>query len=165
MKKTQNKNTNTHQLCPKLADKVILRRRNNWSTSSVRHHLIKVHKKTELILENGRQKQNLPNIKQERKEQLHKLCIEAIVQDNLPFNAFNETDLSKLLKEVVPGYQPIRRNTVARRIKRLKHHHHSKLIEYLRTVETMSITTDFWSNRTNTSFLVLTVHYCTNDLN
>jgi len=29
----------------------------------------------------------------------------------------------------------------------------------------MSITTDFWSNRTNTSFLVLTAHYCTDDFN
>jgi hypothetical protein len=63
------------------------------------------------------------------------------------------------------GYQPIHRNTITRRIKRLQRHHHSKLIEQLKTVETISVTTDFWSNRTNTAFLVLTAHYCTSDLN
>ena len=29
----------------------------------------------------------------------------------------------------------------------------------------MSITIDFWTNRTNTSFLVLTAHYCISDFN
>ena len=62
-------------------------------------------------------------------------------------------------------YKPIHRNIAARRIKRLQQHHHLKLIEQLKAVKTMSITTDFWSNRTNTSFLVLTAHYCTSDFN
>ena len=65
----------------------------------------------------------------------------------------------------VLGYQPIHRNTVVRRIKRLKRVHHTKLIEQLRNAETISITTDFWSNRMNNSFIVLTAHYCINEFN
>ena len=34
----------------------------------------------------------------------------------------------------------------------------------MKTIETISITTDFWSNKTNTSFIVLTAHYCTDHL-
>ena len=65
---------------------------------------------------------------------------------------------------LVSGYKPVHRNSVVRRIKRLKREHHSKLTEQLKTIDTMSITTDFWSNRANTSFIVLTAHFCTTDL-
>jgi hypothetical protein len=62
-----------------------------------------VHNKTELILENGQQKQHPSKINQERKEVLHKLCVEAVIRDSLSFNAFEKPGLSKLIKEAVPG--------------------------------------------------------------
>ncbi|CAF1544455.1 unnamed protein product [Didymodactylos carnosus] len=49
-------------------------------------------------------------------------------------------------------------------LKRLKNLHTNKLILELKDVETINITTDFWSNRSNQSFMVLTDHYYSNDL-
>jgi hypothetical protein len=61
------------------------------------------------------------------------------------------------------GYDPVHRNVVTRRLKRLNHQKHNKLIEDLKKIETIAITMDFWSDRTNRSFLVITGHYYTND--
>ena len=49
---------------------------------------------------------------------------------------------------------------VARHIRRLKREHYFKLIDRLKKEETVSITTDFWSDIHNRSFLVLTTHSC-----
>ena len=47
-----------------------------------------------------------------------------------------------------------------RHIRRLKHEHYFKLIDRLKKGDTVSITTDFWSDIHNRSFLVLTAHSC-----
>lgn len=44
-------------------------------------------------------------------------------------------------------------------MKQLNNMHHSNLIEKLESAEFISITCDFWSNRTSKSFLVITGHY------
>ena len=56
-----------------------------------------------MILKAEQGTQNSSNLKKERKEQLHRLSVEAIIRDDLPFNAFNKPGLSKLLTEAVPG--------------------------------------------------------------
>ena len=60
------------------------------------------------------------------------------------------------------GYQPIHRNVVNRRIKRLRQTHFVKLVDELKNVDRISITTDFWSDKSNRSFVILTGHYYTN---
>ena len=84
-------------LCPKKISTA------NWSTSSVRRHLVQVHNKTELILSDEERKKKSSNIRQELKEKLHNLCVEAIIRDGLPFKAFDKPGLSNLLQEAVPG--------------------------------------------------------------
>ncbi|CAF1426303.1 unnamed protein product, partial [Rotaria sp. Silwood1] len=127
----------------------------NWSTTSIRRHLIEVHDTQELILSDDNKKKT-STISQRLKEKFHKLSVKAIIKDNLPFNAFNNTGLSKLIQEAIPGYRPIHRNAVARKIKRLYSKHRNKLIEQLKLIETLTITLDFWSDRTNRGFLVVT---------
>jgi len=75
----------------------------NWSTTSVRRHLVQVHNKTELMLPNEGKGKNSSKISQELKEKLHKLSVEAIIRDNLPFTAFHKSGLSNLIQEAVPG--------------------------------------------------------------
>lgn len=75
----------------------------NWSTSSVRRHLVKIHNKVELILPHVEIKRNSSIIKKEVKEKLHQLCVEAIIRGSLPFNTFYKPGLSKLMQEAVPG--------------------------------------------------------------
>ncbi len=57
------------------------------------------------------------------------------------------------------GYEPLSRYTVARRLKRLHVFHHKKLIDDLTSIDDISITIDFWSNRQMKSFLVITGHF------
>jgi hypothetical protein len=75
----------------------------NWSTTSVRRHLVQVHNKIELMLPNEGKRKNPSKISQELKEKLHKLSVEAIIRDNLPFTAFHKSGLSNLIQEAVPG--------------------------------------------------------------
>ncbi len=48
---------------------------------------------------------------------------------------------------------------MAHRLKRLHAHHYKKLINVLESVDNISITLGFWSNRQKRSFLVITGHY------
>ncbi len=52
---------------------------------------------------------------------------------------------------------------VVRHIKRLKHTHRTKLFEDLKNINTMSITTDFWTNPSSRYFIVITGHYYSTD--
>ena len=63
----------------------------------------------------------------------------------------------------VSGYRPPHRNHVTRHIERLERYHRSKLFEQLKTVDNISITTDFWCNRSNRCFLIITGHYYTSN--
>ena len=74
----------------------------NWSTTCLRRHLIQVHDKTELILINEKSEQT-STINPTIKEKFHRLSVEAIIKDNLPFNAFMKSGLSKIMKEAIPG--------------------------------------------------------------
>jgi hypothetical protein len=64
---------------------------------------------------------------------------------------------------LILGYYPIHRNVVTRRLKRLNRQKFNKLVEELKHIEHLSITTDFWSDRLNKSYLVITGHYYTNE--
>lgn len=59
------------------------------------------------------------------------------------------------------GYKPVHRNIVTRRLHQLHQEHLANLIDELKSIDTISITTDFWTDRNSRSFLVLTGHYCT----
>ncbi|CAF4127105.1 unnamed protein product, partial [Rotaria sp. Silwood1] len=75
---------------------------NNWSTTCLRRHLILKHDKYELILSNEKTEAT-STISPIVKENIHKLSIEAIIKDNLPFNAFMKSGLAKLMKKALPG--------------------------------------------------------------
>mgnify|MGYP000675205381 CR=1 FL=1 len=75
---------------------------NNWSTNALRRHLIEIHKKTDLLQSTTKKTDNRTMARSQR-EKLHKLSIESIIKDGLPFSAFNKAGLKKLLEEVAPG--------------------------------------------------------------
>lgn len=60
---------------------------------------------------------------------------------------------------------PPHRNQVQRELKRLHAVHLSRLREKLKTVNTMALTADFWSDRHKNSFFSITGHYLDNDMN
>lgn len=62
------------------------------------------------------------------------------------------------------GYVPPHRNQVRRELKRLYGIHASRLRDSLKTVEYLSLTADFWSDRQNRSFFAITGHYFTDQM-
>lgn len=145
------------------------------ATSTLRKHLIKSHNKTDLSLMARVNKQG-EKISTTERDKLHKLLINAIVVDGRCFSDFRKSGFSRFIEYAFPGkdnilsqslahrfifigYIPPHANTVRRQIKQLNSLHHFNLIEKLKLVEHISITCDFWSNRSSKSFLVMTGHY------
>ena len=91
---------NTHAIC-RLCNKKITTA--NWSTTSMRRHLVQVHGRDDLVLVPESRRKNNPKIAAGLKDKLHKLSIEAIIKDSLPFDSFTKSGLAKLLEEAVPG--------------------------------------------------------------
>ena len=61
------------------------------------------------------------------------------------------------------GFQGVHRNTVKKQIKRLNASHSKHLMKQLRNASFISITTDFWCNRSSTSFLCIIGHWYDSD--
>ena len=55
-----------------------------------------------MILPNAR-KTNQSTIAKNIHNKLHQLAVEAVIRDDLPFNAFQKPGLSKLIQEASPG--------------------------------------------------------------
>ncbi|CAF1587487.1 unnamed protein product, partial [Didymodactylos carnosus] len=61
-------------------------------------------------------------------------------------------------------YHPPHRNQVQRELKRLHGVHMSRLKQTLKNVTNVALTSDFWSDRRNNSYLCLTGHYMDTDV-
>ncbi|CAF1207366.1 unnamed protein product, partial [Didymodactylos carnosus] len=83
----------------------------------------------------------------ELKPKYYDLAINAVIRDGRAFNDLQKPGLLKFIQALAPGYQPPHRNIIGYRLKRLNSIHHQNLIEELKQVDTLSLTTDFWSNR------------------
>ncbi|CAF3271287.1 unnamed protein product [Rotaria sp. Silwood2] len=132
----------------------------NMSTSSLRRHLHNVHNLNEFksttnnVLKNQRKK--LPV---HVKKQLDQLIIEAVVRDARCFTDFDKPGLKKFLQFALPEYKPPHRHTIQRNIKRLHVVYFKSMIDSLSNISYIAITTDFWSDKKQNSYLVLTGHY------
>ncbi|CAM2730575.1 unnamed protein product, partial [Rotaria socialis] len=62
------------------------------------------------------------------------------------------------------GYVPPHRNQVQRHLKWLYSVHKSRLLDTLKSVKSISLTADFWSDRHQNSFFCITGHYMDDEL-
>ncbi|CAF2036400.1 unnamed protein product [Rotaria magnacalcarata] len=130
----------------------------NWSTTGLRKHMEQVHK---IPMVNSIPTTVKSKISTSFKNELHTLIVNAIIQDSRSFDDFRRPGMTNFLKKAIPDYVPPHRVTVARRLKRLNVLHHGRLREEIKQINKISITLDFWSDRTMKSFLCITGHYCT----
>ena len=78
---------------------------------------------------------------------------------NNRFLSFQTMKILFMLITFLIGYIPPNRHIVARHLKRLRQHHGRKIIDDLKSIDNISITVDFWTNRRMRSFSVITGHY------
>ncbi|CAF2117099.1 unnamed protein product [Rotaria magnacalcarata] len=136
----------------------IILKTTNWSTTGLRKHMEQVHK---IPMVKSTSTTAKSTISTSFKSELHNLVVNAIIQDSRSFDDFRRPGMTNFLKKAIPGYVPPHRATVARRLKRLNVLHHRRLQEDIQHIKKISITLDFWSDRTMKSFLCITGHYCT----
>lgn len=95
--RTEDKTFATSKLCGKKLST------SSWSMTSLRRHLVQVHNLVELDVGATTKTNDSLTVTQSVRQKLNQLCIEAIVKDNLSFNAFQKPGLSKLLKLGILG--------------------------------------------------------------
>ncbi|CAF1564257.1 unnamed protein product, partial [Adineta ricciae] len=97
------------------------------------------------------------------KKKLDDAVVAAIVEDGRSFGDFSKSGVKKFIRLALPNYTPPHRNSISKQLKRLHTKHVRSMIDDLTKLNSISITTDFWSDLTGVSYLVLTGHYITDD--
>ncbi|CAF3997905.1 unnamed protein product [Rotaria magnacalcarata] len=134
------------------------------STSTIRYHLIRKHKKHNFLLNTtASSSTNKIKISEHLKKELHELCYNAVITDSRTFNDFRKEGMLAIFDRLMPGYTPPHRNQIASKLKILNNYHHKLLKQELQEVEQLGLTFDFWTSRCSISFLCITGHWFQDD--
>ncbi|CAF1384341.1 unnamed protein product [Didymodactylos carnosus] len=151
---------NAHKAKCKLCSREYSRKGGN--TTGIRKHLFYKHGIQEFM-----PKTSDPNTKLKSgdkyspsgKRRLNEIAIKCVVKDGRSFGDLSKPGLCELFDAIAPGFRPPHRNTVQKNLKRLRQSATQKLKQQLRSVDFLGVTSDFWSDARNVSYLVLTGHY------
>ncbi|CAM4843216.1 unnamed protein product, partial [Rotaria magnacalcarata] len=105
------------------------------------------------------------NLSKAEKQKLDSLAVDAIIKDSRAFGDFQKSGLKKLIDALRHGYKAPHRNFVVKKLKRLNEQHTAQTKVEFEEAKFLSITCDFWTNRQQNSFLVITCHYVDNNFN
>lgn len=101
---------------------------------------------------------NLP-IPMELKKKLDEKHVNAIILDSRSFGDFSREGMREFLATAVPGYKPLHRTTVRKRLRVLYVEHRRTLRQVLADVPALALTTDTWKDARNRHFISLTGHF------
>lgn len=99
------------------------------------------------------------SISNELKQKLDEKQINAIIIDSRPFGDFSRKGMREFLDIAVPGYKPLHRATVSKRLHTLYIEHRRQLRQVLENVSDLALTTDIWKDSRNRFFISLTGHF------
>ncbi|CAM4765360.1 unnamed protein product [Rotaria magnacalcarata] len=133
------------------------------STLTIRYHLIRKHKKHDLLNTIASSSTNKNKISEHLKKEPHELCYNAVITDSRTFNDFRKEGMMTIFDRLTPGYTPPHRNQVASKLKILNNYHHKLLKQELQKVEQLGLTFDFLTSRRSISFLCITRHWFQDD--
>lgn len=105
-----------------------------------------------------------PKISREFKQQLDEKLINAIIVDGRGFGDFSRPGMKTFLEMALPGYKPLHRTTIQRRLKSLCKKYRRELRDILKNISHLALTTDLWKNTQNRHFISLTGHFFNNEL-
>ncbi|CAF1437369.1 unnamed protein product [Adineta ricciae] len=132
----------------------------NYATSSLIRHLEQRHN-----LQQAAQTQVLPvrtksnKLSRAERKRLDSLAIVAIIQDGRSYGDLHKSGMKKLIDGLQPGYTPPHRNMVTKHLKRLHKQYADRTKNEFEKVKYLSLTCDFWKDRKQNSYLVITGHY------
>ncbi|CAF2047524.1 unnamed protein product [Rotaria magnacalcarata] len=95
-----------------------------------------------------------------KRKKLDETAIEAIVQDGLPFNHFQKSEMKNFLSVIKYGYQDPHRRTVRKRLGILYQQRRAFIKKkQLSSVLHISLRTEVWKSSNNEFFICLTCHF------
>ncbi|CAF3145018.1 unnamed protein product [Rotaria sp. Silwood2] len=132
----------------------------NYGTSTLKRHLDQVHDIKQTDSSAVPSSSTISNkISKPEKKALDLLAVNAIIQDARGFGDLQKPGIKKLIDALKPNYKPPHRNMVVKQLKRLHQHHYNLTKIEFEEAKYLSITCDFWKDRKNNSFLVITGHH------
>ncbi|CAF1359176.1 unnamed protein product [Adineta steineri] len=138
----------------------------NYGTSSLRRHLFQRHGLQQFGLNETPQPCVATHrLTRKEKENLDALAVDAIIQDGRAFGDFQKSGFKKYINALKPGYKPPTRNYIVKKLKRLHQQHTIYTVTEFEQADFLSVTCDFWTNRQQKSFLVITGHFIDKDFN
>ena len=141
-------------------------RKQDRSTTNLRRHLGVAHARTEFLYDSQRKeyKNKSSAISLDLKKKLDEQHVYSIIVDSRPFGDFSLTGMKSFLATAVPGYKPLHRTTVRRRISLLYKKHRRTLKKVLVHIPHIALTTDIWKNSRSIHFICLTGHFFDEDI-
>ena len=107
-------------------------------------------------------KNDLPHgllISDELKKKLDEKQINSIIIDSRPFGDYSRPGMREFLATAIPGYKPLHRTTVRRRLHTRYIAHRQTLRKVLERVSDLTLTTDIWKDRRNRFYICITGHF------
>ena len=99
-----------------------------------------------------------------RKKRLDELVLDLVILDMQPLSVVEDTGFRRLVNELDPKYQIISRKQLTQVLLPKKYNtEKAKLLSKLKTVDSLSVTTDQWSSRTNEGYTTITAHFIDDD--
>ncbi|CAF1472314.1 unnamed protein product [Adineta ricciae] len=143
------------KLCPTRIKKQIR------STANLRRHVGSVHGQKAFLFKSQlkERRSESSSLSNQFKARLDEKQVNAIILDSRPFNDFSKYGMRDFLTYTVPGYKPLHRTTVRKRISKLYHEHREKLRKILGGVSDLSLTTDIWKDSRHRCFIGITGHF------
>ena len=99
----------------------------------------------------------------EKKNELNNAVLNCIIKDGLSISVFSKPGMKEFLSKAVPGYTPPHRVTIAKHIGSSYKHYRNQLKKYFSDIDYLALTSDFWKNRSNSHYLILTAHFLDED--
>ncbi|UJR07040.1 hypothetical protein I4U23_011328 [Adineta vaga] len=118
------------------------------STANLRRHVGFAHGETTYLFKSQlkQRRSNDSLLSNELEKKLDEKQVNAIILDSRPFGDFSKEGMRDFLDTAVPGYKPLHRTTVRKRISKLYTEHRHKLRQILESISDLALTTDIWTD-------------------
>ncbi|CAF1476863.1 unnamed protein product [Adineta ricciae] len=116
------------------------------------------HRKTNLY-SNSQVPRNRDSIAPEKNRKFDEGAIKAIILDSRSFGDFRRVGVQSFLQVATPGYKGPTARTVQRNLKILYNDKKKALIQQLKNIQHISITTDTWCSGRKRHYLYITAHF------
>lgn len=99
-----------------------------------------------------------PSVTAKRQEEITDSLVKCIAKDMLPLSTVNGVGFLELMNKMAPNYEVPSRFTIKRRLEGLYQTERYKVAKKIQSIESIALTTDCWTSKSNESYISVTAH-------